>query len=279
MIAVWLVGPPSSVTIASTWPRSRVAVSAGARSAATSTDGCPGAGMPGLGSAEQPGDDPVADVARSVTRSAMYGPAPRQARPELGECVRDRPGCRLAVGDAVGDEVVDCGVLRHERLGLRICARLPRPGGARLQVLGYGGDQRPRARSARPPGRPAPEIVRDHRGRRDSGHRTGHDAGAHAQPGQLLRHEARFVVIGLQDGGQCVEGLLGVVTVGVEHHLVALVGVQRQHGEDAAGVDRLAARLADGHPHLLVAAAWTNSEAGRACSPTREPTVTRRSAM
>ena len=62
MIAVWLVGPPSSVTMPTTWSRSRVAVSAGARSLATMIVGLSSAGRPGSGTPEHLGDDPVADV-------------------------------------------------------------------------------------------------------------------------------------------------------------------------------------------------------------------------
>ncbi len=49
-IAVWLVGPPCSVTMASTWAGSSRAVSAGARSRATRTNGSSETGMPGIGS-------------------------------------------------------------------------------------------------------------------------------------------------------------------------------------------------------------------------------------
>ena len=64
MIAVWPVGPPSSVTIASTLARSSAAVSAGARSCATMTDGRSSAGHAGRGQAHRPRDDPVAHRAQ-----------------------------------------------------------------------------------------------------------------------------------------------------------------------------------------------------------------------
>ena len=64
MIAVWLVGPPSVVASATTSDGSRPAVSAGARSSASRTDGTVGQRNARLGQAAQLGDDAVADVAQ-----------------------------------------------------------------------------------------------------------------------------------------------------------------------------------------------------------------------
>ena len=62
MIAVWLVGPPRSVTSATILVASSPAVSAGARSSASSTDGSLGSGTPGSADAGQPCDHPALDV-------------------------------------------------------------------------------------------------------------------------------------------------------------------------------------------------------------------------
>ena len=74
MIAVWLVGPPSSVTMPTTWFRSRVAVSAGARSVATMIVGLVSGGMPGSGTPSTLATIRSRTSRRSVTRSARYGP-------------------------------------------------------------------------------------------------------------------------------------------------------------------------------------------------------------
>ena len=76
MIAVWLVGPPRSVTSASTSRGSRPAVSAGARSAATSTHGWSGTGTPGSGSPTIRATIRRSMSRRSVTRSAIRPPMP-----------------------------------------------------------------------------------------------------------------------------------------------------------------------------------------------------------
>ncbi len=62
MMAVWDCGPPPAVMSARTLFGSRVAVSAGARSSATSTKGVLEEGMPGAGDAAKFRDDPGADV-------------------------------------------------------------------------------------------------------------------------------------------------------------------------------------------------------------------------
>ena len=77
-IAVCEVGPPSDVTSPSTWSRSSMAVSAGARSRATSTNGCPGFGTPGGGQLEQVRD----------RRAARCRRGRRPARPCTRPCRR-----------------------------------------------------------------------------------------------------------------------------------------------------------------------------------------------
>ena len=79
MIAVWLVGPPSRVASATTRSGSRPAVSAGARSSATSTDGSLGAGMPGSGWPVSSATIRSRMSCRSVTRSAISPPIERNS--------------------------------------------------------------------------------------------------------------------------------------------------------------------------------------------------------
>ena len=64
MIAVWLVGPPCSVTSATTSAGSSPAVSAGARSSATSTDGSSGVRDAGLRLPDDLGGEAALDVAQ-----------------------------------------------------------------------------------------------------------------------------------------------------------------------------------------------------------------------
>jgi len=75
MIAVWLVGPPSSVTIASVNSRFSAAVSAGARSLATITEGSRSSGTPGGSTPSSVATTRSRTLCRSVTRSARYPPA------------------------------------------------------------------------------------------------------------------------------------------------------------------------------------------------------------
>ena len=74
MIAVWLVGPPFSVTRACTTSGSRPAVSAGARSSATSTTGVAGSDTPGSGSPTRCATTRRSMSRRSVARSAIRPP-------------------------------------------------------------------------------------------------------------------------------------------------------------------------------------------------------------
>ena len=96
--AVWLVGPPSAVTSASTVVRSRPAVSAGARSRATSTNGWPGSGTPGTGDAEAGRDRPLADVVEVGDPLGQVGPGRGQRLAEPGERLEHRPGRGRATG-------------------------------------------------------------------------------------------------------------------------------------------------------------------------------------
>ena len=74
MIAVWLVGPPFSVTSACTTSGSSPAVSAGARSSATSTHGVAGSDTPGSGSPTTWATTRRSMSRRSVARSAISPP-------------------------------------------------------------------------------------------------------------------------------------------------------------------------------------------------------------
>src|SRR5699024_10154864 len=47
-----------------------------------------------------------------------------------------------------------------------------------------------------------------------------------------------LVEIPLEQGGESVEGLLGLLPVGAQRHLVAVADVQRQQHEDARGLHR-----------------------------------------
>ncbi len=69
-IAVWLVRPPAWVTMPTTSERSRVAVSAGARSSATTTLGSVKSGTPGAGTPSTAATAREPTSRRSVTRSA-----------------------------------------------------------------------------------------------------------------------------------------------------------------------------------------------------------------
>ena len=74
-IAVWLVRPPSWVTMPTTRARSSVAVSAGARSSATMTLGSLKSGTPGAGTPSTAATAREPTSRRSVTRSAKYPPS------------------------------------------------------------------------------------------------------------------------------------------------------------------------------------------------------------
>lgn len=71
MIAVCDWGPPPEVTSAMIWSGSRVAVSAGARSSATRTNGVVAVGMPGAGTPRSWATIRERTSNTSVDRSAM----------------------------------------------------------------------------------------------------------------------------------------------------------------------------------------------------------------
>ena len=83
MIAVWLVGPPFSVTRACTTSGSSPAVSAGARSSATSTTGVAGSDTPGSGSPDEVRDDAAFDVAQVGRPLGHQAAHAREDRDEL----------------------------------------------------------------------------------------------------------------------------------------------------------------------------------------------------
>src|SRR4029453_18233893 len=78
---------------------------------------------------------------------------------------------------------------------------------------------------------------------------------------------------------QLVQRQLGTVAIGAENDLLAPTDLQPEHHKDAA-------RLMGFMPSLAIVtfvgsrfAAWTRRAAGRACSPTLDPTTTQRVAM
>ena len=145
-IAVCEVGPPSVVTRASTLSRSRRAVSAGARSFATRTNGCPGSGTPGAGSPAQPRDDPLGDVVEIGRALAEVAAERGELVAERRERVEHRELARAALGQPGVDLVGEGRVLGHHRLRLEHLLSGP----AGLQRRG------PRARARRWPRHPPP---------------------------------------------------------------------------------------------------------------------------
>ncbi len=75
-MALWLVGPPSSVTKPSTSVGSSSAVSAGARSRAIRMYGSSLSGTPGIGTPSSRATIRFRTSSRSATRPARYSPAP-----------------------------------------------------------------------------------------------------------------------------------------------------------------------------------------------------------
>ena len=112
------VGPPSVVTSASTLSRSSSAVSAGARSFATSTNGCPGSGTPGAGHAAQPRDDALGDVVEVGRALAEVAAERGQLVAERRERVEHRPLAGPALREPGRDLVGETRVLGHHRLRL-----------------------------------------------------------------------------------------------------------------------------------------------------------------
>ncbi len=104
MIAVWLVGPPRSVTRPTTSDGCRPAVSEGARSSATRMAGSVGVGTPGSGSPTRRATTRRSMSRRSVTRSAISPPMPVKmlanwstaACTELSRSSPDRSALRTA---------------------------------------------------------------------------------------------------------------------------------------------------------------------------------------
>ena len=180
MIAVWLVGPPRLVARAMTLVGSSPAVSAGARSSATSTDGTSRRRDARLGQTLQLGYDAAAEVAQV---GDALGHQPAELLEHRGELVdRRRRGrlCRRAARDGLLDRLAqslvrDQSDLCGEHLG-GDSARLER---AALQPLGDGLDRRGEpvalvlGRAGDDRGQPTHVDGRrrpDHRPDRDAGH-------------------------------------------------------------------------------------------------------------
>ena len=147
-IAVCDVGPPSVVTSASTLSRSSRAVSAGARSFATSTNGWPGVGHAGGRHAAQPGDHALGDVVE-VGRALAEIPAERGQRvAERREgVVAPRTRAVLPAPMRASISVSEARVLRHHRLRLEnvlsgaagLCPALLQLAGDRRDGLPHAG--------------------------------------------------------------------------------------------------------------------------------------------
>ena len=163
MIAVWLVGPPRSVTSASTTRGSRVAVSEGARSSASRTP-ARRASDARLGLADQVGDDPALDVAE-VGDPLGHQPAHLgEDRHELLDGRAHRGQQVLAAAQVLADRGAQPLVAgqagtrgQHLGRGTRRACRLAREAvGDRLRrrrrtPRGRSPRRAPRRRSARPP--------------------------------------------------------------------------------------------------------------------------------
>ena len=115
MIAVWLVEPPRSVTRATTTVGSRPAVSEGARSSATRTDGTSGVRYAGLRLADEVGHDAALDV---LQVGGPLGHQPAHAGEDPDELL-DGPVHRgeevVAAGQPLGDRAAQALVAGEAR--------------------------------------------------------------------------------------------------------------------------------------------------------------------
>ena len=132
MIAVWLVGPPRSVTSATTSSGSRPAVSAGREVLGDEHRGLDGVGTPGSGSPTRWATRRRSMSWRSVTRSAIRPPMLVKTVDEL----RPPRHATAATSGVPWRQVLD-----HRRAQ----ALVPGQAGARREHLGR------RARAPRPP--------------------------------------------------------------------------------------------------------------------------------
>ena len=112
---MWLVGPPLTVTSASTRSGVSVTVSAGARSSATRTNGASRSGTPGHRLPEQPGDGPIADVVEVADALGHVAAEVEEHRPERVDRAVDRPRRGLALGDRGSDRLLERWVAGDHR--------------------------------------------------------------------------------------------------------------------------------------------------------------------
>src|SRR6266511_3587173 len=244
-MAVWLVGPPDSVTRASTPAGSRPAVSAGARSRATSTNGWPGDGMPGIGRPRHTATARSRMSSRSAIRSARYPPASWKA-------------CRCtasaaAMAWAAPAPPRTASVTASASSGSWTMSTCACRTSAAVALRGWAAA----ARAARSAATAA--SASSARASSTSGSATGPGAGScggaatryagpAARPG-LTPMPRRVSAIGGTRGrdlgpvrvevageqvGQGVEGVVGPVALGFQDDLGAALGTERQHRQHAA---------------------------------------------
>ena len=136
---MWLVGPPSSVTNATTFAGSSSAVSAGARSRATSTNGSSDSGNARHRQAQEHGDRPVADVVEVGDPRGEVVAGAGQHLAEHPERLVHRARRRDALGDLLPGQLGQAGVAGHQGLGGQDVARLA--AGLRAALVELGGDR------------------------------------------------------------------------------------------------------------------------------------------
>ena len=154
MIAVWLVGPPRLVASAITLVGSSPAVSAGARSSATRTDGDVGHRDAGLGQPLQLGDDAAAEVAQVGDALGHQAAELLEHRRELVDRGSRRGLGRRAAGDRLVDRLAQTLVRRPGRPA----PTAPRPPRRWPRVRGPAVAAR-RSRRPRRTGRPRPRAL------------------------------------------------------------------------------------------------------------------------
>ena len=174
-IAVWLVRPPAWVMMPTTSERSSVAVSAGARSSATTTLGSVKSGTPGVGHAEDGRDRPRADVAQVGDPLGEVAAERLELGAVLLHRVRDGGGPAPAGVELLGRRLHQALVAGDEGGGLedllgrvvgvgRLGLERDRDGLERGPDVGERGvtvvDRRLVARAAGPVARPAPPARR-----------------------------------------------------------------------------------------------------------------------
>ena len=203
-IAVWLVGPPSSVTKPRTCAGSSTAVSAGARSSATSTDGSARTVRRASAHREQ-GDRAMPDVLEIRNPLAEIAADRAQCLGESEKPLVHGPSRRAAARHEGGDLLVELRILRHHRLGLEDVLRgTARSGATSPQKAGDVGERGngPFGLQLRVLDRAARRRIRWRRGEPDHG--AGDRPRTHPDSVQDLRHHrltSTLMVIGSGTSG------------------------------------------------------------------------------